>query len=374
MVFTTLEDGRIKYQGNKLFPPIDDIKSRNLAVEHIENRIHSIKTNQMWEKITLINDIIFKSTVDFFSSIGAKFIPLPLTTKMISSPGAVYGKKKINYTTDTKPIKLKWFNLSEPVFLSESSQIYLELVLLQNNIDHVFSIYNSFRKEEADTTHLSEFHHIEYEGHVTQEKNLETIESLVKTILKNILKKKYLLEFFLEEGDIRNLEILAKDHFIQIKFKDVLRMLYEETKDEKYKKFTTKYFGFWEEVKITEILGNKIVVIKEFPLLETAFYHAPKVVDGVQVANNADIIWPSYKEFVGSGQRVGTLKELMKKAKFFTLPKKDYEPYLQSRRYDDYKISSGFGMGWERLLQGLLKMPTIISVCHFPRIHDKMIP
>ncbi|HOF44502.1 MAG TPA: hypothetical protein PK255_03760 [Candidatus Pacearchaeota archaeon] len=27
-------------------------------------------------------------------------------------------------------------------------------------------MYNSFRKERADATHLSEFHHIEFEGKV----------------------------------------------------------------------------------------------------------------------------------------------------------------------------------------------------------------
>ncbi|MDR3150486.1 MAG: hypothetical protein LBU14_02475 [Candidatus Peribacteria bacterium] len=32
-----------------------------------------------------------------------------------------------------------------------------------NNLNQVFSIYNSFRKEESDATHLSEFQHIEYE-------------------------------------------------------------------------------------------------------------------------------------------------------------------------------------------------------------------
>ncbi|MDQ1344253.1 MAG: asparaginyl-tRNA synthetase [Patescibacteria group bacterium] len=30
--------------------------------------------------------------------------------------------------------------------------------------DSVFSIYNSFRKEPSDATHLSEFQHVEFEG------------------------------------------------------------------------------------------------------------------------------------------------------------------------------------------------------------------
>jgi len=50
--------------------------------------------------------------------------------------------------------------------MAESSQFYLELILLIQKSEHVFSVYNSFRKEPSDATHLSEFQHIEYEGKV----------------------------------------------------------------------------------------------------------------------------------------------------------------------------------------------------------------
>jgi aspartyl/asparaginyl-tRNA synthetase len=50
--------------------------------------------------------------------------------------------------------------------MAESSQFYLELTLLIQGVNQVFSIYNSFRKETSDPTHLSEFQHIEYEGKV----------------------------------------------------------------------------------------------------------------------------------------------------------------------------------------------------------------
>jgi len=115
-----------------------------------------------------------------------------------------------------------------------------------------------------------------------------------------------------------------------------------------------------------------MVIIKEFPLLEVPFYHAR--IDGKipAVADNADFIWPRYREVVGSGHRVRSIKELTEKAKIFNLPKKDYEPYLASRKTENYRETSGFGLGWERLLQGLLEMPTIWSLSHFPRI-DKTI-
>ncbi|MFH1889787.1 MAG: amino acid--tRNA ligase-related protein, partial [Nanoarchaeota archaeon] len=110
------------------------------------------------------------------------------------------------------------------------------------------------------------------------------------------------------------------------------------------------------------------------PLLEVPFYHA--VIDEKKplVANNADIIWPGYRETIGSGHRVRTIKELKEKAKIFNLPKEDYKPYLQSRELNNYVETSGFGVGWERLLQGLLEMPFIWSACQFPRVDGSLKP
>src|SRR5690606_15873648 len=89
----------------------------------------------------------------------------------------------------------------------------------------------------------------------------------------------------------------------QITFHQALSDLYKETKDDKYKEFTLEHFGSWEEVLLTQIYGD-MVIINQFPLLEVPFYHA--VVDGVEpmVANNADMIWPGYRETIGSGHRV----------------------------------------------------------------------
>ncbi len=154
----------------------------------------------MWFHIAMINHRINISTHEYFDGLNAVFTALPMTTRMISSPGAVYGKEAISYTTDTCPITLDWFNLKNKAFLSESSQIYLELALIQKNVDQVYSIYNSFRKEEADATHLSEFHHIEYEGKVSQEENNAIILKYLQKIIQDLLtKNRDNLSFFLTE-------------------------------------------------------------------------------------------------------------------------------------------------------------------------------
>ena len=370
------QDGTISYVGNKVFKPIVNVAEISVPINEIEQRVEQFDKDIMWGHIAKINHRINISSNKYFDSIGVLFTALPMTTRMISSPGAVYGKEAINYTTDTNPISLNWFDLPKNAFLSESSQIYLEIAMLQKNVDKVYSIYNSFRKEKSDATHLAEFHHIEFEGKVDQLENERIALGLIKNIIENLLiKNREDIAYFLSEDKIKELKDLSDNIFDipKVTFREALDLLYKETGDEKYKEFTLKYFGSWEEIKITEILKN-MVLIKEFPLLEVPFYHA--VIDGKQplVANNSDIIWPGYRETIGSGHRVKSEKELKEKSEIFNLPKEDYEPYLQTRKSKNYKQTSGFGLGWERLLHGLLEMPFIWSANQFPRVDGTVRP
>jgi asparaginyl-tRNA synthetase len=374
--YTAEKNGTISYKGNKIFPKMKNIQLIKVPLKEIENRVDQFNKDEMWSHIAKINHRINLSSNEYLDGKGALFTALPLTTRMISSPGAVYGKEAINYTTDTSPITLNWFNLPKKAFLAESAQIYLEIAIIQKKIDQVYSIYNSFRKEKADATHLSEFHHIEYEGKINQKENEKIALGLLQKIIKDLLEKnKENLSYFLSDKKLKELKYLSKNiqNIPKITFKKALNLLYKETKNKKYKQFTQKYFGQWEEIKLTEILKN-MVLIREFPLLEVPFYHS--VIEGKKpkVANNSDIIWPGYRETIGSGHRIHSKKELEIKSKIFNLPKEDYAPYLQTRKFKNYKQTSGFGLGWERMLQGLLEMPFIWSASQFPRIDQTLKP
>ncbi len=374
-LYITNPDNTISYKGNKICKPIKKI-SMKINPESLHHRLREFKITDKWEHIARINHTIAISTNNYFDKLGSIFTLLPLTTRMISSPGALYDKGGIDYTTDTMPIKLKWFNYEKDIFLSESSQIYLELHLINKNLKSVYSIYNSFRKERSDATHLSEFHHIEYEGKVSQKENIKIVSNLITSMIKSLLKRNMTdLEFFLYDEDISDLKNLVKRSRIgtEITFEQALDTLYRATKKPKYKEFTTKYFSSWEEIKLTQELDD-MAIISGFPLYEIAFYHAPIIKAGREIGENTDFIWPYYREFVGSGHRVRTMDELQKKAKRFNLPKKDYKYYIESRRSKSYSETSGFGLGWERILQGLLKMPYIYSVATFPRVHNTIYP
>ncbi len=375
--YTANDDGSIAYIGNKVFGPMPDVRWCEYPAAEMQRRVAQLREDPMWGHIARINHRINLTANLYFDEMHAIYTALPLTTRMISSPGAVYGREAISYTTDTCPITLQWFDLPDVAFLSESSQIYLELALMQQGVSHVYSIYNSFRKEPADATHLSEFHHIEYEGRVGQEENLRVALGLTRCLINDLLAcNEADLAYFLTAARLRQVADMAYrlPSVTPITFQQALCLLYQRTGDDKYKRFTMDgTFGPWDEIALTEIVGG-VAVVTQFPLLEVPFYHAS--VDGVEptVADNADLIWPGYREYLGSGHRVRSKAELDAKARIFDLPLDDYRPYLQSRDCPEYVESSGFGLGWERFLQGLLEMPFIWSACQFPRGHTTLAP
>ena len=188
MVYSALPKWEIQFLGNNLFPS-QIIEKWTIKTNLLEGRIDRIVNEPSFLHLHNLDNAIFYATTEYFKSIWAKWTNLPLTTLMISSPWEVYAWQKLDYTTDALPIEIPdRFGSWKRIFMAESSQFYLELMLLINGVDHVFSIYNSFRKETSDPTHLSEFQHIEYEGKVWFEKNIEIFLWLYEYIMEYILK------------------------------------------------------------------------------------------------------------------------------------------------------------------------------------------
>lgn len=372
-------DGKkcIHYNGNVSFPSIPDIATTEFTPRVLQKRVERIATEEHFKHLHNIDRTLFASAVEYFYSIHADWCNLPLTTRMISSPGEVYAGQALDYTTDTLPVDIKWFNAHERVYLSESSQFYLELRLLIQEVQQVFSIYNSFRKEHADWCHLSEFQHIEYEGKKTLEETIVIFMGLLRYITKTIVERnKADLAFYLTEEEIRALEDAFSPSAVhQMTLRRAFELLYKDTKDPAYKELSLKHLGAWEEIRLTELVDGH-VLLTEFPLLQIPFYHeqTPNSSKGEPLAQNADLILRGYRETVGGGARIIKKEILLKKAEVFHLPKGDYDPYLSMRDIPHYTPTAGFGMGWQRYVHWLLKLPTIWDACHIPRGHLTPIP
>ncbi len=361
----------ISYLWNKIFAPIENIKTSTVGDMKLINESIDARKD-MLHHLANLDNAIFRATTSFFNDINAKWCNVPITTLMISSPGEVYGGQTLNYTTDTLPIEIQgWFDNHKRIFLSESSQLYLELALCWANMDKVFSIYNSFRKEQSDFSHLTEFQHIEFEGKVWFEENIDLFSQLFVCITNYVMEHNIAdLEYFLTAEQLQEKQDILKKWIKKISLKEGLNILWEDTKDDKYKEFSLKHFGSREEIRLSEIIwGNYIV--HSFPMLQIPFYHdiAEEEVDWHPIAKNADMILYRYREVIGSGQRIKDKNVLMKKAEIFKLPHEDYLPYLKSRGSSEYRTTSWFWLWWQRLMHWFTNQPMITEATVFPRTH-----
>jgi len=299
---------------------------------------------------------------------GVFLFDLPVLTRMISSPGALSG----TIPSDVLPFGLSFFE--HTVFLTQSSQLYLEFAITNPHIDHVYCWEKSFRNENADYRHLPEFTHVEYEGNIPFDDCLTVQEQYLGSVLKYLLAEEHdALTVFLDATAINDLAQLAEQTpYERITFDEAFTILASLTGESRYNKPTISSFGAVEEILLANYFGKPLFVT-HYIRDEVAFYHESSLHDPLRVLN-ADLLWPGYGEITGSGQRIVSREDIQKKASQFELNINDYALYIESRDCESPTIHSGWGMGIERFLQAILRLPFIWEARVFPRTDASIRP
>ncbi|HHT9121384.1 MAG TPA: amino acid--tRNA ligase-related protein [Candidatus Wunengus sp. YC63] len=340
-----------------------------MARPTLEKR-HEELTSSPKRFLTLVEvfDSVHKATVSFMASNGVYFFNLPILTRMISSPGALTG----TIPSDVAPFRVDYFG--KEAFLTQSSQLYLELALCIPGANAVYCWDKSFRNEKSDFRHLPEFTHIEFESKIGFDENIDIQKKYFENLLDYLCNNSHkALEVFLTSEDLQKLESFCSHPVYEIlTFVEAFRLLYENTNDDKYKTPTLSHFSTIEEVLLTQILNGRCVFVTQYLSDEVAFYHANTPEDKRFVIN-ADFLGAGYGELIGSGERLHTAEEIEEKAAYFKLSIEDYRPYISSR-HSNAIVHSGWGMGIERFIQFVLKLPAIWEVSLFPRVDWELRP
>jgi asparaginyl-tRNA synthetase len=79
-----------------------------------------------------------------------------------------------------------------------------------------------------------------------------------------------------------------------------------------------------------------------------------------------DVLFPQIGEVIGGSQREESLDKLLQRMKEMHIPEKQMWWYLDTRRFGTV-LHSGFGLGFERLVQFMTGMGNIRDVIPFPR-------
>ncbi|MCD6107202.1 MAG: asparagine--tRNA ligase [Caldisericaceae bacterium] len=316
----------------------------------MEHRHLWLRSKRQWA-ILRIRHQIEKAFRDFFDNRGFTLVDAPILT-----PNACEGSTTL-FQTDY---------FGKPAFLSQSGQLYMEAAAMA--LGKVYCFGPTFRAEKSKTRrHLTEFWMLEPEiAYITFEENMRLQEDMITYVIKDVLKNRK------DELDIieRDTSLLEKVEppFPKIYYKEALEILKKHGKAVEW----GDDFGGEEETILADTF-NKPVFVHHFPVDAKAFYMKPDPEEPNTVLA-ADLLAPEgYGEIIGGSQRIDDHDLLLEKIKENNLSEEDYRWYLDLRKYGSVP-HGGFGIGIERTVAWIAKLPHVRETIPFPRLLGKIYP
>lgn len=131
-------------------------------------------------------------------------------------------------------------------------------------------------------------------------------------------------------------------------------------------------FGGSDETVLTRLFDVPIMVYN-WPHQVKAFY-LKRDPQNPAFARGVDVLAPEgYGEIIGGGERETDADLLIEKIKEHHLPMEAFEWYLDLRRFGTVP-HAGFGLGLERLVTWICKLPHVRESIPFPRMYGRLLP
>ncbi len=296
--------------------------------------------------ILRIRHRIVKAIRDFFDGNGFTLMDPPILT-----PSSCEGTSTLFET--------EYFDLGK-AYLTQSGQLYAEAGAMA--LGKVYTFGPTFRAEKSKTKrHLTEFWMCEPEvAFADLNDDMDLAEEFLEYIVQTVLKDK-------EE----ELKVLERDTKFLLNVKKPLpRISYDEAV-EILKKNGSEFeygndFGAPDETIISSRF-DRPVMVHRYPAAVKAFY-MKRDPENPKLALAVDVLAPEgYGEIIGGSQREDSVDLLIERIKEHELPMKDFEWYLDLRRFGSVP-HSGFGLGLERTVSWICGLDHIRETIPFPRM------
>lgn len=172
-----------------------------------------------------------------------------------------------------------------------------------------------------------------------------------------------------ELGLIDRLKFVVENDFQRLSYTEAIDILKNSNPNKKKKfQYIIEHWGTdlqsEHERYLVEKHFKKPVILYNYPKEIKAFYMRHNE-DGKTVAA-MDVLFPGIGEIIGGSQREERYDVLLKRVHDLHLPEKDLWWYLDLRKFGSAP-HSGFGLGFERLIQFVTGMTNIRDVIPYPR-------
>jgi len=312
--------------------------------EYLLDVRHLWLRSRKMQAVLKVRHTVFGAIHDYFRKSGFYEVQTPMFITAAVEGGATL-------------FKVDYFG--QPVYLTQSSQFYLEALIY--SLEKVYVVAPSFRAEPSRTRrHLTEFWHAEMEiAWADMEDAVKVGEELITHVVNKVLEERQAELKLLG----RNTEMLerAKPPFYRVSYDEAVEILQKKGIQINW----GDDIGADEERALT-LEFDKPIVLYGFPEKLKAFYHRndPR---RPEVTLSFDVLLPEgYGEVIGGGERIYDAKELVDKIIRFGLNPADYQWYIDLRRYGSVP-HAGFGLGVDRLTMWIVGADHIRDVVPFPR-------
>lgn len=275
--------------------------------------------------------------------------------------------------------------------LTVSGQLQGEIAAL--SLGKIYTFGPTFRAENSHTTrHLSEFWMIEpevafYDIHDNMDLAEDFVKYLINYILDNYASDLAFLDQRIKDAEkglpadkrrpmglIEQLKFVVDNDFERITYTEAIYLL---KNSKPYKKGKFKFPVEWgtdlqseHERYLVEKKFKKPVVVRDYPKSFKAFYmreNEPGEHEQGPTVAAMDILFPYIGEVIGGSQREERLDKLQERvAELGEHAEEELQWYLDLRKFGGCP-HSGFGMGFERMVQFITGMTNIRDVIAFPR-------
>lgn len=335
------------------------IQKKETTLDFLREIPHLRHRTNLFRAIMIIRNALLFEIHSYFQKHDFLNIAAPIIT---SNDGEGAGETLIVDSSEGDFFKQK-------SFLGVTGQLHAEAYAA--GFKKVYTFAPTFRAENSHTTkHLAEFWMIEPEVAFYELNDIIPFaDNLLKTVISNVIKKypseMKLLDSLKDNNLITTLKKYISTPLKIMEYKEAIKILEKHKKEfEEQNIFFGMDLGSEHEKFIAEKVVNGPVAMINYPKDIKAFYMYQN--DDKKTVAAFDLLVPEIGEIIGGSQRESRYELLVQRLKELKIKQEPLQWYLDLRKYG-YAPSSGFGIGFERLVMYVTGVANIRDVIPFPR-------
>ena len=234
----------------------------------------------------------------------------------------------------------------------------------------IYTFGPTFRAENSNTQrHAAEFWMIEPEMafadiHDNMDLAEDMVRYLVKDIMENCADDLDLFEKFVDPTLKQTLSNIVDNGFARITYTEAIEIMQKSGHKFEYEPVYGIDMQTEHERFLAEEHFKRPVIVRDYPKEIKAFYM--RLNDDGKTVAAMDVLVPRIGELIGGSQREERYDVLVNKIKETGMDIKNYEWYLDSRKYGTVP-HAGFGLGFERMMMLVTGIANIRDTIPFPR-------